>query len=295
MSPAANKETETMARKFEPNNLVHLPYLDALATQSLGSAVLAAAADKTLPGPIDDAVAQLKVAVDRMKAAAMDRIPNGDPAARAADIKLDAAWSALHGLLIGWSRLPDHPRAELAATLLKVLFPDGLRFTRLPFRLEWVESTNRLGMIDERGFAQQIEQFGAADMLTQIRQAHAHYGEVLSISTAHPPVPGVGIREARTAVMKALRLLVVRVQGAVTLQDPASADLARDLLAPIETWEHTAAVKPANDHVPTPAPTPAPPVAVVTPAPVKTPAAATGDGAAGAGDDAVAGATKRAG
>ena len=281
-----------MARKLDPNNLVRLPYLDALATQSLGSAVLAAAADKTLSGPIADAVAQLKVAVDGLKAVAMDRIPNGDPAARAADIKLDAAWSALHGLLIGWSRLPDHPRAELAATLLDVLFPDGLRFTRLPFRLEWVESTNRLGMIDERGFAEQIEQFGAADILTQIRQAHAHYGEVLSISAAHPPVPTIGIREARTAVMKALRLLVVRVQGAVTAQDQSSAALARDLLAPIETWEHTAAVKPANDHAPTPQPT-APP-AVVPPPPVVTPAAATAEAAAGAGG-AVAGGTKLAG
>ena len=277
-----------MSRKFEPSNLVQLPYLDALATQSLGSAVLAAAADKTLPGPIADAVAQLKVAVDGLKSAAMDRIPNSDPVARAADIKLDAAWSALHGLLIGWSRLPDHPRAEQAATLLGALFPDALHFTRLPFRLEWVESTNRLGMIDERGFAQQIEQFGAADILTQIRVAHAQYGEVLSISTAPPPASGIGIREARAAVMKALRLLVVRVQGAVNPQDPSSVDLTSTLLGPIETWEHTAAVKPASDHAPAPEP-PAP--TPVPPAPVVTPEAAGAEGAAAVGG-VVAGAIK---
>jgi len=260
-----------MSRTFEPDSVVQLPALDALAARTLGSAVLAAAAGKTLPGPIAEAVAEVQAAVEALKAVAVQRLPNSDPLARAADITLDAAWSALSGLLGAWSRVPDHDHAQMAATLREQLFPDGLRFTHLPFRLEWAESDTRLQMIDERGFAAQIEQLGGTIALTQIRQAHAHYGDVLSV-TAQPDNPGLGLREAKNAVMKALRLFVVRVMASVRPQDPASADLASSLLAPIETWEHTAPAKPAaaptaTPPAPTPAPTPAPaPVAGDPPA-----------------------------
>jgi len=266
-----------MSRTFETNNLVRLPILDAPAAEALGSAVMTAAANKTLPGPVADALAQVKVAVEALQEVAVQRMPNGDPVARAADINLDGAWASLYGLLGGWSRLPDHAHAELAATLRAQLFPDGMRFTRLPFRVEWVESGTRLRTIDERGFAAQIEQLGGSIALAQIRQAHDHYGAVLSI-TALPAEPGLGLRDARTAVTKALRLFVVRVIASINTQDPSSADLARDLLAPIESWEPIAPTKAVTPQPPPPAPTPTP-----TPAPVVTPVPLAGDPATGAG------------
>src|SRR5262249_26481943 len=104
-----------MARKFDPINLVQLPALDALAAQTLGSAVLAEAANKPLPDPVAEAVAELKVAVDALRASAVQHLPTAlHPDARAADTSLDAAWSVLYGLLGAWSRLPDHPHAPLA-------------------------------------------------------------------------------------------------------------------------------------------------------------------------------------
>jgi hypothetical protein len=266
-----------MSRTFEPNKLVHLPALDALAAQTVGSAVLAAAANKTLPDPIVEALAEVKVAVEALQTTNLEAIPTGDTfAPRAADIDLDNAWSVLHGLVRAVSRVPDQPRAELATALLDDLFPDGLQFTRLRFKLEWAESENRLKMIDQRGFAPQIEQLGGATALAQIRQAHAHYGEVLSVSTARTPASGISIREARDAVMKALRQFVARVTVTIRDQDPPSAALARELLAPIETWERTVPPQPAND-------TPAPPAPPASPAPVVTSAPVATDPAPGAG------------
>src|SRR5262249_38465090 len=163
----------------------------------------------------------LKAAVDALQGAAVQRLPNGDPVARAADMNLDAAWAALRGLLSAWSRLPDPTHAEQAATVRELLFPDGLRFTRLPFRVEWAERPNRFKMIEERGLGEQIEKMGGGTVPAQLRQAHAHYGEVLSI-TARTPDPGISMRDARGAVMKALRFFVVRVTASVGPQDPAS-------------------------------------------------------------------------
>jgi hypothetical protein len=257
-----------MARKFEPINLVQLPALDALATQTLGSAVLAAAAGKTVPGPVAEALEEVKAAVDALQSVAVQRLPSSDPGARAADMVLDAAWSALRGLLSAVSRLRDHADAEQAATLLGLLFPDGLRFTRLPFRLEWAESANRLQMIDERGLGTQIEKLGGGTVLAQIREAHAHYGEVLAI-TSQAPEPGVSVREARAAVMNALRFFVVRVSASVHPRDPdaSAADLARDLLAPIENCQPVTPAKTAGDPAPTPpSPPPSMPGLLVTPA-----------------------------
>jgi hypothetical protein len=274
-----------MSRTFEPNNLVHLPNLDARAAQAVGSAVLAAAANKTLPDPVAEALAEVKAAVDALEATAMNRLSSGDTlAARSADSDLDAAWNALHGLLRSLTRVSDRPRADQATTMLGDLFPDGLRFTRLRFELEWVESQNRLKMIDERTFAPQIEQLGGATLLAQLRQAHAHYGEVLSIITARAPENGISVREAWSAVMRALRQFVVRVTATIRSQDPGSADLAHELLAPIETWEATAPTKAATDQPPaaTPPPPAAPPPGVA-PAPVVTPSAAPADPATGMG------------
>src|SRR5215471_17719356 len=199
-----------MSRTFESNNLVHLPTLDARAAQAVGSAVVAAAANKTLPDPVAEALAEVKTAVDILEATAMKRLPSGENlAARSADRDLDAAWNAIHGLLRSLTRVSDRPRADQATALLDDLFPNGLRFTKLRFELEWVESQNRLKMIDERTFAPQLEQLGGATLLAQLRQAHAHYGEVLSIITARTPEDGISIREAWSAVMKALRQFVV--------------------------------------------------------------------------------------
>jgi len=225
-----------MARMYEPNTLVQLPPLDALAAQSVASAVLAAASDKPLPGFVAEAVAEVKVAVDALRAAAVERLPTNEPVARAVHTSLAGAWSALHGMLGSWSRLRDQERTRLAARLRQQLFPDGLRFTRLPFRLEWVASSIRLYTIDEHGYAPQIEELGGAVALAQIRQAHAQYGEVLSI-TAQTARPAIRLREPWIAVLNALRLFVVCVTASVRPRDPSSAVLARNLLAPIETWE----------------------------------------------------------
>ena len=257
-----------MTRTFEPNKLVHLPPLDALAAQTVGSAVLTAAANKTLAAPVAEALAEVKVAVDALQAANLQRIPTADTfAARAADIDLDSAWSVLHDLLRVVSRVPDQPRAQMAKALLDDLFPDGLQFTRLRFQQEWAESENRLKMIDDRGFAPQIEQLDNTVALTHLRKAHAHYGEVLSINTARPPEPGISLRDALTAVTKALRQFVVRVTATIHAQDPTFVALARELLAPIETWEPTAPPKPATGQPATPTPATPAPAPVVTSAP----------------------------
>ena len=259
-----------MSRTFEPNKLVHLPPLDALAAQTVGSAVLAAAANKTLADPVAEALAEVKVAVDVLQTANLQRIPTGDTfAARAADIDLDSAWSVLHDLLSVVARVPDQPRADLAKTLLGDLFPDGLQFTRLRFAQEWAESENRLKMIDDRGFAPQIEQLGGAVALAHLRQAHAHYGDVLSVVTARTPAPAIRIRDARDAVMKALRQFVARVTVTIRDQDPSSVALARELLAPIETWAPAPPTKPATDQPAPPAPTPP---SAPTPVPTSAPA-----------------------
>ena len=227
-----------MSRKFELNNLVQLPALDALGAQALGSAVVAAAAEKTLPGPVAEAVAEVKMAVDVLEAAAVQRLSKPDPVARAADAKVDAAWCALSGLLGALSRMPDHAHATLAATLRDQVFPDGLRFTRLPFRLEWAESANHLLRIDERGLAPQIAELGGATALAQVREAHARYGEVLSITVPSADA-GINLREAWLGVHTALRFYVVRVIASVHPRDPMSAEVARDLRAPIENWQGT--------------------------------------------------------
>jgi len=264
-----------MTRTFRPFDLVQLPNLDAAGAQTLGAEVIAVATGKTLPPPIAEALADLTAAHQALKKAAEQRLPSadaGNPASQAADMALDAAWSSLFTLLRGWSKLPDHSHADVAATLLGQVFPDKLRFTQLPFKLEWAESDTRLRTIDSRGLAKDLETLGATPALIQLRKLHAQYGEVLDITTPSNPQPAANIRDALEVFRDSLRVYVVRVAASERQQDPSSADLALELVAPIERWEVTHAATAAPEAAPPPPPTPTPAAEPPVAALVTTPA-----------------------
>src|SRR5436309_2495218 len=130
-----------MPRTFTTLDLVQLPKLDASSAQTLGTEVLTAAKpyNKTLPAPVEDALHDVKHTLDALQQAAAKRLPatTADPQrSKAADIALDACWSGLFDWLTGWTKIPDLPEAAIAATLRDKLYPEGLKFILLAYKLE---------------------------------------------------------------------------------------------------------------------------------------------------------------
>jgi hypothetical protein len=256
-----------MPRTFASLDLVQLPKLDSSSAQTLGTEVLAAAKGKTLAANVADALDELSGSHRALQTASAQRLPTtstADPArAKSADAGLDLTWSSLLDFLTAWSKLPDHENAIIANKLLSQLFPEGLRFVLLAYKLEWAESNTRLLLIKERKLDAELDKLGASPIVKRLRDAHKEYGEALGVTSATKmAVATANLRDVLDEFSGALRHYIVCVAASVRKKDPKSAVLAEALLAPVQNWTSPGGQSSKTPSAPTePAPSPEPPAA----------------------------------
>jgi hypothetical protein len=221
----------------------------------LGQGLITAAhAQPTLPALISTRLGALAATHAALHQALSDRPQTDtDPQRiRAADRAEDVAWTALHDWLLGWSRLTT-PEATQANTMHAVLFPTGLKFIRLTYRLEWAEADAKLARIAKDGYDIEIQKLGGQVILDQLKAAHQTYGEALGI-TAEGQDSTVNLREPLEAFNKTLRAYVLAVAAHEDPADSASTELTDALLAPIQKWEGYISASPAQPEPPAPVP-----------------------------------------
>ena len=102
---------------------------------------------------------------------------------RQLDSGFDCSWHSLRDLLELFIAIKSY-QPELAAKAQEVkalLFGDeGLRFAKLPYREEWIESKLRLERITPEVEAT-LEALGGSPVLAAVRQAHRELGESLGL------------------------------------------------------------------------------------------------------------------
>ncbi len=233
-----------MARTFSAPELVTLPRLSAAAALSLGTELLTVANQRSLPAPIVKAKKRLEAALGELRdtrraAHAADAIDTS--AAAAADQVLDAAWSSLYSFLQGWAKLPGEgaARASFARRLLDLVYPEGLRFTQLGYKLEWAESQTRLDRLAEKANASLVKELGGEVFVRVLREAHRTYGAALKITEEKEEAKAAAkVRAPLDAFADALRRYALRVTSYVDDQDDdeEATALAAKLLAPLSTW-----------------------------------------------------------
>lgn len=256
-------------KRFTLTDLVQLPRLDAASAVALVRTLLTLADDKKkLPPGVAQAKKRLGVVHKEVAEALTKRLSVGliDPQrARLADRGEDLAFSALFDFLTGWSKLPaPSKQSAIAHHLLTALFPAGLRFTLLGFQQEWAECQARLDRIDREGLAAQLKLLGGEPFLDNLRAAHKEYGEALGVTLARTDAapPTAVVKEPLVRLQDALRKYVLQVIAQVEESDATSAQLAKDLLAPLSEWQSrgaklTAPAEPAPAPLATePAPSP---------------------------------------
>jgi hypothetical protein len=240
-----------MRRRFAAVDLVRLPRLDAVAAQTLGTEVVSNArailadkgAAKKIPEGVVEALDDVALALSALNQAAASRLPLAAPAdpqrTKLADIALDGVWGGLLDVINGWSKMPGLPEAEIAASLGAMLFPEGLKFTQLAYKLQWAESNTRILVIEEQKLEPQLKKLGAEKILEKLYEAHKEYGEAQGITAPAEVVveETTTVREAFDELMEALRVFIVRATGMVSKKDPTKGDIAEQLLAPIMAWE----------------------------------------------------------
>jgi hypothetical protein len=229
-------------RTFTFRTLVKLPRLDTSSALTLGAELLSLSkANKRLPRAIVKASSLLARRLSVLRDATALRLPSGKDTSRksAADRAIDTAWSGLFDWLTGWSKLPAYlPQARDAAALRCELFPDGLKFTLLPHKLEWAESDARLMRIRKARLDAAIRRLGGFAFLDALRTAHKEFGDALGVTAPPaPPAPSRNVRAALDDFGFALRAYVVKVTAHIDDDRPETKALARELLAPLEAWQ----------------------------------------------------------
>ncbi|HWN66138.1 MAG TPA: hypothetical protein VNM90_00795 [Haliangium sp.] len=240
-----------VVRTFEAEEIVRLPRMTASDTIALTTALVTRAeALPGLPSSITRELGRMRRSLEALRESAETQVQeqgqsdSHEPWNRS----LDAAWAALRWWCRGWSLLPhaEHAgQAALARRLEAVLFSDGLRFTQLPFRTQWVESQTHLGVIEKEALGAVITALGGELILSAVRKAHDDFGRALGLTEATGAASTATLRESRDELVDTLRRYVLQVTAHADPDDPASMALADDLLLPIKTWK-TRATTPAD-------------------------------------------------
>lgn len=235
-----------MPRTFEPQPLITLPRQDATGMVALTSALLTAAeAEASLPDTIERARKRLHNANKALKEALRERLgssANVGQRSRKADAHEDAAFACLFDLLAAFARLPDSfAESGQAKSVLEALFPDGLKFTQLAYRLEWAEAQTRLEKLRKDGLDTVVRSLGGSAILRYLYASHAEYGEALGITAPLvAPAPQPLLREPLEAAATTLRSYILRITAERDDGDAEMQALCERLLAPLRDWPTSA-------------------------------------------------------
>jgi hypothetical protein len=235
-----------MTRSYAPSDIVPLPRLGVSDAIALGATMVTRAhAAGPLPPLAASACTRMEDAYDDLRVAAQSRVLGAESsAARETDRVVDATWSATHQWCLGWCRLPPLPRhietLQVANTLRDRLFADGVKFTMLKFRVQWVESQTRLDIVENEDLAPLFARLGGTPLLEALKEAHDAYGKALGITAVgDDEVPTASLRDLLSVFLDALRRYVIQVSAHADQDDVEAQELADALLAPLMTWQST--------------------------------------------------------
>ncbi|HEU4404000.1 MAG TPA: hypothetical protein VFS43_01705 [Polyangiaceae bacterium] len=237
-----------MYRSFSPLELVTVPRTSAASAMALGTALLTAARQEPkLPPRFVRSLERLEAECETLRASRTlrDEAQEIDASvANQADQDLDVAWSGLHNLLVGSTKLGVTPegveRGARARAVLTWVFPSGLRFLTLPYRDQWAESQTKLDRLAEPAMAEHLEALGAGPFVRAVEAAYEAYGEALYLTKRKAEVKAhVKVREPLERVLDAVRRYVVQVAAYLDdhEDDAESQAMVRVLLEPLATWK----------------------------------------------------------
>jgi hypothetical protein len=191
-----------MNRSFFAYDLVTLPRLSAPTALALGTELLTVfRLEANAPASLQRAAGRLERALEVLRSSRQllleaQALDASVPVA--ADLRLDAGWSAFYLLLQAWAKLPvagpGADGAKRAQHLLNVVYPEGLSFTQAPYKIEWAESQMRLDRLGEPANVDHVQRLGGEAFVAELREAYEGYGEALQITTKRAEAKTIKVR-----------------------------------------------------------------------------------------------------
>lgn len=249
-------------------DIIPLPRLTALGALALAEQFLSAAAPhkKNFPAVASGARAALGDARATMSVVLRDKVEPSSITSELPELDrgLDSAYAGLSSFVDAFVRLPgDDERNEQARAVQKAIFPEGLKFTQLPYALEWAESQVRIDRMATPEIAGALKGLGAKAFVDSIGAAHEAYGRALGMGAAKSSAPAPLVRPAYDALLTAMRWYILKVAASAEPDDLKKQALVDSLLLPLKTWSAGSKrrkkgdVDPLSEETDAPASTPA--------------------------------------
>jgi hypothetical protein len=226
---------------------VNVPRIGVRSGIALGVALGSAVPDAA-PDAVRTAATKVGSKVTSLQAGWAAQQSASPADARPADARSDKAWRATHDTLNGLRKLGTTSRGQAAQRFFELLFPDGMTFTRLPFREQWVECEQRLEKLRDDAVADEFNDvLGGPECLDELQAAHDAYGRALDITESAEAEAEPGVATALRELKDAISDYTVQVL-AWSRTSAESEQLARKALLPID--ELRAATKRSKSNAP---------------------------------------------
>jgi hypothetical protein len=244
-------------RSFSSPDLIQLPRLGgAEAVRLIADLLAAAEGHGPLPGHIERSRQRLAAARGALHDALTTTAATASNPGfrRIADQALDAAWEATFDWLSGWCKLAEeaNPQRAAARALFVKIFAGSAPFTRMQYKVEWVESRTRLDTIDRDGHEATFHALGGAPFLAHLRASQRLCEKVMSreasLDTAGPSSNDGGdaqapasespcdVRARLADAAGALRQYLMRIVSHADPEVAGSEVLAEALMRPLVAW-----------------------------------------------------------
>jgi hypothetical protein len=241
-----------MSRSFSAVDLVTLPTFSSAGAFAVGQQLIAVVRlEPGLPpliAPSYERLAATHVTLGESRTF-MNEVQELDTGATAeADLWVDTNVGAFHGFLQGWARLSTRgeavPQVERARQLIEGVFPKGLRFLKLPYKIQWAETRQCLDRLRQPDYAAHVEALGAGAFVEAIGEAFQAYGASLRMNDLKAEAKAaVKVREPLDNFVAALRAYVLHVTTYASGGGAAEQALAETLLKPLATWQPKASAR----------------------------------------------------
>lgn len=188
---------------------------------------------------IEQSVKKLRKLLGRARLASAEVVRATATATSAGDLALDLRADrnakAIKLRLEAWPLVESGERARRASDHLRLLFPDGLQFTKASFAVQDAEMRRMVAEMQRPELAESLDELVGEAFLKPFRKVTKQYSKMVK-AMGHATATSVDLRGILSEMQTAIVQHASRVLGELDDDDPASVERVRGLLAPIDNF-----------------------------------------------------------
>lgn len=188
---------------------------------------------------IDGSVKKLRKVLGRGRAASIEGVRASATASPAGDLELDLradrSSKAVKLRLEAWPLIDGGERGRRASDHLRLLYPQGLQFTKASFAVQDAEMRRMVTEMNDPELAESLDELVGPEFIKAFKKVAKQYSKMVK-AMGHATATSVDLRTVVSEMQTAIVQHASRVLGELEDDDPGSVERVRRLLAPIDNF-----------------------------------------------------------